>query len=326
MSNSREYSLKDCHFPAELTVGFVRIANADKLPLAEARVRVETDEAVILLKWEDPSTQEWAMVVIYMFRLPGGEKEFKRVCASFGERKQRIRLPEGVPFRPEHNAFTSIPVSWTHDAWAESKYELRHTYQQDDLAIFARWSGTRAAMITHPLLAMVRENVHIVEDQWEMTLPEVIPNPGTTQELTSCPIDDALRDEIRASASRARRHLRLHTEAPFGAVPPAIRWFLEQAGNSVDEKALAIDLGALWGESLCLATGWQWRSLQRAAASIATVICSPGNRHFVDPIRTLHAALRSKTNSGGHHQELLFSLICAGNLPAAVEGGLLELK
>lgn len=325
MSNSRQYSLQDCHFPAELTVGFIRIANADQLPLAEAYLRVEGDEAAVRLNWKDPSTTDWAMVVISMFRLPGGEKEFTRVREFFGARKQRIRLPEGVPFRPEHNAFTSIPASWTHDAWAESKYELRHTYQHDKLALFVRWSGTRSAMITHPLFSMVRDNVRIVEDQWETALPEVIRNAGVKPEFTTRAIDAALQIEIRASAQRARGHLGLAAESTFDMVPQAVRLFLEQGRINIDRKALAIELGALWGEALCAATGWGWRSLQRGTDSIATVICSPNDSHFVDPIRTLHTALQSKAKGRGDYQELLFNLIRAGNLIGAADGALHQL-
>ena len=331
MESSRQYFLTNSQFQPILRAGFMQIDHADQLPVGDAYVRTSDTEAVLRLSYPAAKVADSAMVAVHMFKLPAGEAEFRRICEWYGERKKRTRLPEGVAFEPTHLAVQEAPPSWQHDAWVQSKADIIHTYQTATRAMLVRMMGTKAAMLTHPLLSMVQQHMRIREDKGETTLPETQTKPGSQPTFTDAPIDDTVREEILQAVDRAYSYLGLAPDTTPQAIQQsifekvdAIRTLADKAAGA-EIKTVAIDLGALWGQSLCKATGWEWRSLKQSDGTTFTAACSPSRSHMVNPILNLHSLLKSKPNGKANNSLLLFNMVCENHLPAVPNGTLLAL-
>lgn len=90
--------------------------------------------------------------------------------------------------------------------------------------------------------------------------------------------------------------------------------------ESCDPDTMAIDLGLLWGQMLCEAKGWEWRTLTYPDGGKSLAVCSPDLSHQVNPINFIFARVvdPSKPNTC----LLLFNMIVAGKAPMAAPGSL----
>ena len=150
------------------------------------------------------------------------------------------------------------------------------------------------------------------------------------------PLADEVRREIEMLAGAARELLDL---PPSGADPRTIvgsidaalrtQGWLERTGLEPDEAAIA--LGALWGEQLARAFGWQWVTLTETEPDDDEAededdehvgVVPSDRRYLVFPTYFIRGLLEPEAEVTAL---LTFNMIASGNLPPAETGEYIEL-
>ena len=121
---------------------------------------------------------------------------------------------------------------------------------------------------------------------------------------------------------------------PADASPDDIVQAISEAADGLrslrleDQKALeaSIPFGALWGEQVNRALGWEWVWLTEAEDQQYEyyAVVSPGREHYISPFFLLtHYIMRAKEDDTS---VLLFNMLKAGMLPPSRPRGYLELS
>lgn len=321
MAIEKQFEMSVCRFRRELRLGCIRLQDADSLSIASAFVDVSAAEITLSLFANYPRPWEGlSLLMVSMYKLPRGKAAYQEELQFFSaSRKARARLPEGARFEPSILEISRRPTSWIHEAFARSGRDFIHTYQSADRAMLVRFLGKAGTIRDNPLFAHVQKNLSIVENQWVADLPQV--RPVVPQIVDGAPARDARR-EIDGAIRRARERLQLDPACDPHKVAAAIHRQVEHLRNrkrvTADERTrLAIDLGALWGDTLCRANKWEWRCVKPDAESEIHAVCSTKRSHAVDPIRLIHRILSSRRTA--NNALLLFNMITADKLPHAPE-------
>lgn len=322
---SRSYKFISGEFAPVVRVGFVQIDHADKLPVIDAYWTWSARKDAVTLRLSGANGD----VMLHMHRLPGGNAEFERICKWYGERKTRVRLPEGGPFNLSHLALLSLPPGWQHDGWARSRTDLIHTYQTAGCGMLMRMVGNPKSLLTHPLLVQVQQNVRLLEDQWVTDPPEDRPKEDFVSPFKDTPLDDETKAEMQQATSRGLALLGLKPQEKPHAVQEALQQQVDTLRarspklKPVELDSLSVDLGVLWGQALCDSVGWEWRQLENDTDKGLTAVCSPNRAYRVNPFTFLHRILKDTTNS--NTSLLFFNMVCAGDLPGASAGSFVPL-
>jgi hypothetical protein len=306
-----KFDMGSARLPATLRAGFAEIRGANKLVLSE--LVHSTDPGQISLTFFSPT----ALVNLHMFRLPKGKAEFERLIEFFGqERKARTRLPDGPVFGAAVLDAKGVPADWKHDAFARSGRDLFHAYRGIEGALFVRWfSRNRSSPLVDPMMSTLHGGLRILPAQWETAVPEVV-----TQSTTKAPSDralsKALRTEVAEAAARARTSLMVGKRLPGPAVIATMGSALDGLKRPTPEKAkaLAVEWGSLWGETLRAATDWEWRTITDETSNEVHALCSPDRSLFIEPTAWIHALLTAKRRPA-NNLLLTFNLIVAGKTP-----------
>lgn len=302
-------------------LGFMRLSKADELPLRETIVNYSDPHEVDITFWGDtpPPWDDETLVSIRMFRLPDGEREFQRQIEFFGhKRRKRTKLPEGVPF-DDSVLRLSFPASWTHQAFARSARDFIHTYHNDQLAMLIRLRGEEGNILDNPLLQGIQKNLRFVEEQWITEALKSRPRRSAVRKTTVQNLDAETQGEIDDAILNAREYLTLGKKRKPETITVAIYSAIEEVRNtkvSAEEKReLAIDLGALWGQTVCQAAGWKWKLVPDDDGDPIPAVCRPRARHVVAPISLMYDWLKNKRSE--NTSLLLFNMIVAKKLPPA---------
>ena len=326
MATSKQFAMTARQFAPEIRFGCIELRKADALELDGANVQVSPGEMSLLLVGAKRS--QWngiSHVAVHMFSLPRRRTEFQRQVEWFGrERRSRARLPEGVKFDAAVLAIVDPPDGWEHEAFPRSGRDFVHIYRSAGRAVLIRLATKAGTVLDHPLLKHVHENLRIVADQWIADIPEIHRRESSAFRVTDRGLSDGVKQEIDESAARARDSLKLTRHSSpsrtVEAVHEAIEMLRRRRRVSKNEKSqFAIDHGALWGEALCAATGWEWRCVQLTVEDEVVAVCSGTRSHAVDPIRVIYRVLT--TAKADNNALLLFNMIVSGELPQAAEAG-----
>jgi hypothetical protein len=327
MSRSRQYNMTDACLPQDLRLGFVHLKSAHTLPLEEVNITIS--ECAIWLAFYGTPQAPWngmSFASIGMFCFPKGRAEFDERVEFFGkERKKWARLPEGVKFDPTMFAVRQVPCSWKHDAFPQSGRSFVHLYDSSRHAMILRFGSRAGTMLDHPLLKRIHQDLRIVENQWNLTFPELQPRKSSRELVIESPLEPKVVSEVSKAVTRAREFLGFKRERSANVIMTAIFKAIEdhkkeKGRRSKATEALAIDLGALWGQTLCQAAQWQWCSLKKGEDVAICAVCSPNRARAINPVGFVHSLLASRRRADENTSLLLFNMIVAGRLPETTPG------
>jgi hypothetical protein len=320
----KQYVMTDSCFTPEVRLGCVSIDNADQLPLDGADLIYDPETVTLALASSEAGA--FSFVSINMYRFPEGLAEFKRVCEWYGnDRKLRAKLPEGVKFEKSILSVPAAPEDWDHEGYPQSNRKFVHIYRGSQQAVLIRWIARSGTILDNALFKPLVDNLRIVPGQWITDPPVVQARVGSQPKASDAALADDVRTELNEAAARARKMLNLgrvgKPEKLAQAIHAAIDELRIRKGVKADErKQLAIDYGALWGESLCAAVGWTWCRVELSSPGVSTfAVCSPTRSHAVAPLRIIFALVsHPKTDN---NSLLLFNMIVSGNVPVAPARG-----
>jgi hypothetical protein len=324
MSEPQQIFMEDACFAGKLRFGCIQVDNANVLPLDMVNVTRSPGSLGLML---DGATGKPGLfdsaVSIQMFSFPKGRTGFKELVEWFGQdRKARAKLPEGVKFDENVLAICTLPKEWSHEAYAQSARSFVHIYQGQHQAIVMRWMARTGTVLDHPLFKPLIDNLRILPGQWTTDLPKVQPKNSVLSKITSTKISRATKIELEEAADRAKKSLGLtrvrNPQRIAAAVYQAVNELRERKGVKKEEKVqAAIDLGALWGQALCAAAGWEWRFTAPSSGESTHAVCSPNRSHVVDPLEVVFGLLSSRRAE--NNLLLLFNMIAAGDLPLSAK-------
>jgi hypothetical protein len=323
MPDLLQIDVRENRLDPTIRCGFLEIAAADKLPLAEVVHHTgRADNEISLTFWGKPSpgAEGATLLSIRMLRLPERRAEFDRQVAFFGEeRKKWARLRDGSKLDTAALTAQGVPTTWRHDAFPRSRHDVIHTYVSDRHAMLIRYLGDLPDV---PLFQRVNKNLRVIEGQWELAPPAYVPRstkPGATER----PLPADVAREIEEAARRARTTLKLTAKSTPAATLQAILAAVERqiAGPKRPPEAetenLAIDLGCLWAQTVCDALGWQWCELKYPKRPATYAIVTPDRSHAIVPMAYMARQLDQRGPSADNTTLLLFNMLKANRLPPA---------
>lgn len=314
---------ESCLVP-EVRFGCVRIDNADRLPLSIVNFVPSPGHVTLALDGDtgEPGLMD-SFVAINTFQFPAGLAAFEETVAWFGrDRKSRAKLPDGINFDDTVLAVRDAPDGWTHEAYPQSNRKFVHIYRSAEQAVLIRWIASTGTILNHALFEPLLAGLRIVPGQWITDAPQVQSKESASESIKATPLTDDLRSEIEESAARAHQTLQLrYIRQPVKlahAVHDAIDALRARKAKKKEKEQFAIECGALWGQALCKAAGWEWRRLELESGEADYAVCSPDGSLAVLPLRVVFDLVmhpRTENNS-----LLLFNMITSGNTPASAEG------
>lgn len=250
-------------------------------------------QAILDDPWKGYS--HWA---VRMFRLPDGQAEFERVQEWFGSnRRERARLPEGIPFEKSALAIKSIPAGWDHTAYPRSCRDFVHIYRGGDQAMLVRVSGQRGKVLDNPLLRLIPERLCIVPGQWETAGPKVRYRDELAN--TKCRwLTSAEYAEIKEMCEHGFKHFERTHDAEGLPSAEAIHQYVELLRSSKLEKGraqqIAPELGCLWGEVLAQGGRWKWKLVTFGSGDECLALFNQAGTHALASIVILNRILKTK--------------------------------
>ena len=333
MGKSQEWFFEELTLPPDFSFGSVRLKGANTLPLTEGFINLDPGVATLRLSAECASPWNgMSMVVLYMFQLPKGQKELERLIEWFAkERLKKPRLPEKVPFEAYMLSLKGVPRDWEHDWFAAFSRSLFHLYRSKKTAVLLRYFAEKGTMLDNPFFQGVYQDLVFSEKQWVTAFPELTLKKSVTRAVAK-KAPKALLNEVSEAVQRALEALALKPTLRPASVAECIANRIDEArspGKGKGKKApnlddLAIDLGALWGETLCRACGWRWMEVQDPDGAFLTNVCSPDKAFRVNPIAKVYSLLNDRRLP--NNTALLFNMIEAEALPQSVAGALMPLN
>ncbi|MFN3653061.1 MAG: hypothetical protein ACK47B_26065 [Armatimonadota bacterium] len=322
MSVSKDYFLSQVALPDEIRIGCVALGGLDGVPASTLYVTIEVQEISTTFWGDTPAPWNGTSLVhIGQYPLPQAAVEFEERVGKYRETrvKRKVRLPEGMQFEPEILAIPDLPAGWEHEALQQSSRDIVHVYRSATCGVLVRMFAKAGSLLDHPLLSRIAANLRIVEGQWGTEHPEarLLDREWVTYEE---PLEEDVETEIAEAIARARALVRVTERA-------ASREVIEKLYSKIDEiragrrlpaeerTQLAIDLGCLWGETLCREKGWEWCEVHPDAESNVYAVCHPTRSHAVSPMGFIQRLLSSKRED--NTSALLFNMIVAGDLPEA---------
>jgi hypothetical protein len=114
------------------------------------------------------------------------------------------------------------------------------------------------------------------------------------------PLDEGERRDIRLSIARGYKHLKLAPKSSTASTQRAIRSAVDAivlGRNKPRQNAvtdLAVNLGCLWGQTVCDELKWEWCRVKFADGREAYAIVPPDRSHMVLPMDFIHRQLRKR--------------------------------
>lgn len=324
VAESHQIIMDEACFVSEVRFGCVRIDGADQLPVSMVNVTSAPGCQGLAL---DGATGEPGIfdsfVSILTYQFPDGMAEFERTVEWFGrDRTSRAKLPDGVKFDETVLAVRDAPAGWEHEAYPQSNRKFVHIYRDAKQAVLIRFIARTGLILDHPLFKPLLDGLRIVPGEWTTEPPRIQRKTGDQQsEITATPLPEDVRIELDESAARARDALQLgRVRKPVKiaqAIHEAIDDIRKRKAKKKEKEQFAIDCGALFGQALCEAVGWEWRRLEHENGDGAFAVCSPNGSHAVLPLQCVYdLVMHPRTENNAL---LLFNMIASGNTPMSTE-------
>ncbi len=272
----------------------------------------------------DDPWRGYSHFAIRMFKLPEGQVEFDRIQEWFGrDRRERARLPDGIPFDKSALAIKNIPTGWDHTAYPRSCRDFVHIYHGGDQAILLRVSGQRGKVLDNPLLRLIPERLSIVPGQWETAGPKVrYRDPLANTE--SRPLTSAEYAEVKEMCQHGLKPFEHTHGAESLPSADAIYQYVEVLRSGKLEKdrvqQIAAELGCVWGEVLAQSGRWEWRLVTFGSGDECLALFNQAGTHALAPIVILNHILKTKRIV--NNLLLVHNLAVAERLPPVIMNGI----
>jgi hypothetical protein len=145
---------------------------------------------------------------------------------------------------------------------------------------------------------------------------------STAQEITERPLQPVEEEDIQLSIRRGYKYLNLSSEkASTEKVQSAIALALEEVLSSEKKPTpktiedLAINLGSLWGQTICDSLGWEWGYVTLDENGTYAVV-SPNRSHMVAPMDFILEQLQNQS-AEENTSLVLYKMLTAGSLMKA---------
>jgi hypothetical protein len=142
------------------------------------------------------------------------------------------------------------------------------------------------------------------------------------QEITERPLQPVEEEDIQLSIKRGYKHLNLSPEkTSIEKVQTGIALALEEVLSSEKRPTpkaiedLAINLGSLWGQTICDCLGWEW-SYVTLDENGAYAVVSPNRSHMVAPMDFILEQLQNQS-AEENTSLILYKMLKAGSLMKA---------
>jgi hypothetical protein len=323
-----QFYMRSPNVPHAFLWGFLELKTLQPLHGMNAVLTCSTKEDKVAV-WVYGISEQGAIiwsVRTSMFRLPGGQAEFEKEIAGRRVKKTGFPLPGNKEFEPALLAPPTVPATWDHAAFQTCGDEHRtiiHEYAGGHHAMYIQYMLPRDAILDHPMFQWFTENFQIKEDVWHIQLPSESRTTRPVKETTDEPLGVDIRQEIAASVARACAYLQLppgqkSPEAAQQAIFEAVQRVIGST-KTLPPKAvqdMAIELGSLWGQSICDALGWEWCCVKQEEGKVFAV-ASVDRSHYVAPMHFLQRQLEQRGETADNTTLLLFNMIKAGETPPA---------
>jgi hypothetical protein len=318
-----QFQLGANHAPTELDWGFLSLKSIEPLrkPFHYMTLSATEQYARVMLFGTKPNRASLWDIFVDMYRQTGGQPRFSM---GSGDRVA-FRLAGGKKFEPTMLVPRGVPADWKHDAFQSKRgtqKQITHSFSNSSLAFVLTYALRHTEdILSEPLFAWFNEHLVINPESWCMEPPQERAAPSASASRDT-PLSVEAGKEIDDAIQRACVELKLEAKKRSPeAVQQAIYEKLQQlaAGKKLkgdDLKNRAIDLGSLWGQSVCDALGWEWCAVRDGDTEIFSV-AAPDRSYFVAPLHFMQKQLGRRGADAEITSLLLFNMLKAGNLPPA---------
>lgn len=220
--------------------------------------------------------------------------------------RQRRRDPRRISFPYQIKLLSQLSAEWAKRKEAEQKQVLKNCPINDRV-----WG---------PRLSEEELKHREVERAAEMAAAAA--RKALRQERPFTSDEDA---DIRISVTRGYEYLKLKPESASAqqaqqAICDEIDAILHRKKKASKKltRELGVNLGCLWGQTICDTLGWHW-CMVTADGADSYAIASADGSHFIEPMNFIFSQLTSPA-SGDNTSRLLFNMLEAGKLPPAEAG------
>jgi hypothetical protein len=120
------------------------------------------------------------------------------------------------------------------------------------------------------------------------------------EQITDRPLKKAEQRDIDLSIKRGLKYLKLDSKSSPRQVQETMLAAIDQialgkkkVSKSV-ETDLAVNLGCLWGQTVCVELGWEWCYVTLASGAATYVIVPPNRSHMVAPMDFIQTQLQKR--------------------------------
>ncbi len=215
------------------------------------------------------------------------------------------------------------PPGWRHEAFQRPAEEgpggnIVHTYVGDGQSLLVRYSRAEADLVEHPRFLAINAGLSLHPGRWTV-VPAAIDIPEPPGPVTTAgPLSAEVLGEITEACGRACLRLGVTMDTAAGAWQDAIHdyvhdWlFADAARGGDDVEDVAVDLGCLYGQSLCETLAWEWVEVAGEGATVFAV-ASPDRAVFVPPMVYLQRQLKQEPRTADNTVLLLVNLLRQGD-------------
>ena len=128
---------------------------------------------------------------------------------------------------------------------------------------------------------------------------------------------------------RGYEHLKLSPRSSAGATQAAVRAAIDAVASGAKKPGtdaivdLAVNLGCLWGQTVCDELGWQWCAVGLGDGRESVVVVTPNRSNVVSPVDFVHRQLRKRPPEENASM-LLFAMLKGKSLGRAKAGSYVQ--
>lgn len=317
-----EFEFESSKAPEVLLWGFLEFHHLDTIE-AHVRCTSESDDvATIMIEHDNRSIEA------RMYRLPGAARAFGDDVAFFGESRKSWALPDGRPFDMNLLSPRGMPEAWNHKAiqtYSEGPGIL-HAWRGGDRALVIRYRMSQPAQLNDALFEWATKKIAALEKTWQVSEPKLTMPRGPTDDLDEwieTPLSAEELGHVEDAAMMAWSAMKISDNVKREEVIAAIYTEIERFRPKWPtlkpniQHNFSVSAGALWGQMLCGAAGWEWTSLGTAIEEPVLTLVSPDRAYALRPVNVILKQFEEQDDGTPPQNtvRLLFNMIEAEKLP-----------
>jgi hypothetical protein len=330
---STHFEVESSKAPEVLLWGFVELHALRDL-IAQVRCAADSNDIASVSIYDVRRS-----IDIKMYRLPAADSAFNDDLKLFGQSPKSWPLPDGRPFDQSLLAPQGVPPGWKHRAiqTVDGRPRIVHAFRGGGRGMIVRHLVDQA-VLDHPMFHWFAKKVVVIDKAWKLDPPKFHQSPAAFDDEIG-PMEEALSaqelDQLADNAMKAWEILQLNEQSTRKQVISAIHDAIEEMRPNFStykpnvQHNITVCFGALWGQMLCGAAGWDWIGLSVDGDEAFLALTSPDRAHAIAPVNLMQRNLLSKEQDDAPPENtvrLVFNMIEAGQLPPSRAGAFLMLR